>query len=108
MPERPPAPAFPLERWRVEMETPQQGGMNCPTSAEGAASLRQAVETGDFEDLYKWGRPLAAAICPTCRAFYCEEHQSALRVYESGGSPLYDYYFETTCWKGHRRTFERD
>jgi hypothetical protein len=107
LPERASTAPMPLREWRYEVEVLGLGGVTAETTAEGAASLKRTVETGDLEYLLELERPIAGAICRKCRAAYCVEHISVEKVVEECGAPMYDYYYSKTCCKGHRGTYER-
>ena len=45
--------------------------------------------------------------CFECSAWYCATHSPIDEVLEPGGAPMYDWWWESVCPKGHKRTFER-
>ena len=98
---------LPPGEWRYEVQALGLGGMNTTVSAEGAALLKQAVETGDLGYLLRLEYPIPGAVCRECRAVYCTEHMTVEKVLEAGGAPMYDYYYAKLCCRGHRGTFER-
>ena len=45
--------------------------------------------------------------CFECEAWYCEAHSPIEKIIEPGGAPMFDWYWQSVCPRGHTRKFER-
>jgi len=77
------------------------------TSALSGESDEVLIEfrEGDFDSLRAKDDQYTASYCFDCGAWYCSDHSPFERVVY--GAPAYDYYFTSTCPRGHSRKVER-
>ncbi len=62
---------------------------------------------GDLEELRQQDSQSTGNYCFACAVWYCSRHSPIEQVVEPGGAPMYDWWWESVCPKGHKRTFER-
>ncbi len=62
---------------------------------------------GDLEELRHQDSQSTGNYCFDCAAWYCTRHSPIKQVVEAGGAPMYDWFWQSVCPEGHKRTFER-
>jgi hypothetical protein len=63
--------------------------------------------SGDFRTIRSHDSQATGNYCFECEAWYCEAHSPIEKNIEPGGAPMFDWYWQSVCPRGHTRKFER-
>jgi hypothetical protein len=99
------APPPDVHDWRLMVQTSGSGAWTTPIEPESDPLAPWRV--GDFAKLRSLDSQSTGNYCFECQAWYCHADSPIRQVFEEAGATMYDWWWESVCPRGHKRTFER-